>query len=143
WESCPPDLTWHVRLADPVDGPNGLADLAARLMTQPLPLDRPMWELLVVPGAGTHGPGIIFRLHHSVADGVAAVALVQELVGGVSVAAPVLSEHAAPPGAVSPRRRLRTAITGVQRITAVFRTSVPPTVLLGRIGPHRGVAFAE
>lgn len=23
WESCPPDLTWHVRLVDPVDGPTG------------------------------------------------------------------------------------------------------------------------
>lgn len=144
WESCPPDLTWHIQLVDPVDGPNGLADLAALLMVQALPLDRPMWELLVVPGAGLDGPGVIFRLHHSVADGVAAVALVRELFGGDDPeAAPLLSQNPAEPVAVSRRRRLRTAVTGVRRVAAVFRASVPPTVLLGPIGPRRGVAFAE
>ncbi|MBB1513322.1 hypothetical protein H5399_12025 [Tessaracoccus sp. MC1627] len=41
WEDCWPDLTWHVRLAAPVDGLDGLASLAATLMTHPLPLDGP------------------------------------------------------------------------------------------------------
>ena len=57
WEDCRPDLTWHVRLATPVDGLDGLAGMAATLITSPLPLDRPLWELLIVPGAGAGGPG--------------------------------------------------------------------------------------
>lgn len=57
WEPCAPELGWHVRLVEPVAGEQGLADLAATLMTVPLPLDRPLWELLVVPGAGPDGPG--------------------------------------------------------------------------------------
>ena len=55
WESWPPDLTRHVRLVDPVDGPVGLAGLCGALMTRPLPPDRPLWELLVVPGASPDG----------------------------------------------------------------------------------------
>lgn len=143
WEACRPDLTWHVRLVDPVDGPLGFAGLAGRLMTQPLHLDRPMWELLVVPGADPGGPGIVFRLHHSVADGVMAVALVQALFDGASAAPPGLARGSAPPVPVPRRRRLRTAVTGARRIAALFRASVPPTVLLGPIGPRREVAFAE
>lgn len=79
WERCEPDLTWHVRLSEPVEGRAGLAALAATLMTVPMALDRPGWELLVVSGAAERGVGIIFRMHHAVADGVRAVSLVQEL----------------------------------------------------------------
>lgn len=81
WESCEPDLRWHVRLSDPVEGEEGLAALAAALMTVPMPLDRPLWELLVVPGARADGVGLILRLHHAVADGVHGVRLVTELLG--------------------------------------------------------------
>jgi WS/DGAT/MGAT family acyltransferase len=93
-------------------------------------------------------PGVILRLHHCVSDGVGAVRLVQHLFGAMPEAAP----HPAPaPGARppsgtrshTPRERLRTLVTGAARVTAVFRATVPRTVLLGRIGPHRGVALVE
>lgn len=61
WLPSPPDLTWHVRTAQPVAGREGLAALCAHLMTVPLPTDRPRWELLVVPGASPEGPGIVLR----------------------------------------------------------------------------------
>lgn len=64
-----------MRLSEPVEGRAGLAALAATLMTVPMALDRPGWELLVVPGAAERGVGIIFRMHHAVADGVRAVSL--------------------------------------------------------------------
>ena len=72
WQDCVPDLGWHVRQVEAVAGAAGLAGLAGELMTRPLPLDRPLWELLVVPGAGP-GPGVVFRVHHAVADGVGVV----------------------------------------------------------------------
>ncbi|MHA6508402.1 wax ester/triacylglycerol synthase domain-containing protein [Tessaracoccus sp. Y1736] len=148
WEDCRPDLTWHVRQAAPVDGLDGLAGMAATLMTHPLPLDRPLWELLIVPGAGTDGPGIILRAHHCVADGVAGVRLLQDLFGddaspntapGAPAAAPAPTVE--PP---QPRRpRWKAVATGVTRVSSIFRATVPPTVLLGPIGPQRGVAFAD
>jgi diacylglycerol O-acyltransferase / wax synthase len=155
WESCDPDLTWHVREVEPVAGAAGLADLAATMMTVPLPQDRPRWELLVVPGAGPAGPGIILRLHHSVADGVAGVRLVQQLFGDAPSPSlpptppitrpPHATTSPASPGSAPPRptRRWRSLATSVSRVSAVFRATVPPTVLLGPIGPRRGVAFAE
>lgn len=138
WEPCRPDLDRHVRLAASVAGSAGLAELAARLMTTPLPPERPLWELLIVPGAATPAPGLILRVHHCVADGVAGVRLVQRLFGAEST----------PPGPTTttvPRRRprLRALATGLARIAAVFRATVPPTVLLGPIGPRRGVFFAD
>lgn len=106
-----------------------------------------MWELLVVPGAGAPGPGIVFRLHHSVADGMAAVALVQELFAGAPAADPLPSDRResprTQPAHMSRPSRLRSVVTGIRRVAAVFRATVPPTVLLGPIGPRRGVAFAE
>ncbi|MBB1516996.1 DUF1298 domain-containing protein [Tessaracoccus sp. MC1679] len=147
WEDCRPDLTWHVRLAAPVDGLDGLAGLAATLMTSPLPLDRPLWELLIVPGAGAGGPGMILRAHHCVADGVAGVRLLQHLFGdGASPGTGPGVPAAAPAPATEPpqrRPRWKTVATGVTRVSSIFRATVPPTVLLGPIGPRRGVAFAD
>lgn len=155
WERCEPDLLWHVRLSDTVHGEEGLAGLAARLMTVALPLDRPLWELLVVPGAAAQGVGLILRVHHAVADGVQGVRLLSELFGApaprpgqddaeLPSAGGTGSVRDEVGGATSPAHRSwRTMATGVSRVTAVFRATVPPTVLLGRIGPHRGVALVD
>lgn len=143
WEDCKPDLDWHVRLSPPVSSRQGLADLCAAMMSEPLPLDRPLWELRIVPGTSPVGPGIVLRMHHAVADGVLAVRLVQRLFeGGTSAAAP----SPAPPAKGSSRRergRWRTIATSVTRVLAMFRTTVPPTVLLGPISAKRGVAFVD
>lgn len=144
WEPCDPDLEWHVRLLEPADGAAGLAVLAATLMTTPLPLDRPLWEVLVVPGAGSVGPGIIVRVHHSVADGVAGVGLVEELFAGTRPS-PAAVGQPAPPATRPARRRprVRALLTGLTRVSAVLRATVPPTVLLGPIGSAREVAFCD
>lgn len=148
WEGCEPDLAWHVRRTDPVADDQEFADLVARLMTTPLPLDRPLWELLVVPGATAGGPGVILRLHHCVSDGVGAVSLVQHLFGldtrpgaGPPAAPAAAKVHSRP--APGRRGRLRTLATGAARVTAVFRATVPRTVLLGPIGRRRGVALVD
>lgn len=147
WEPCEPDLTWHVRLADAVDGRDSLADLAARLMTVPLPLDRPLWELLVVPGAAPRGVGIVLRLHHCVADGVHGVRLVQDLFGDLPVATTPAPRPAPPAPArrrrPSPRAAAGSALRSLTRVSAIFRATVPRTVLLGPIGPRRAVTFTQ
>ncbi|AQX16177.1 hypothetical protein BCR15_12780 [Tessaracoccus lapidicaptus] len=143
WEDSPPDLTWHIRSVDPVPGVQGLADLAAQLMTRPLPADRPLWELLVVPGATPTAPGIILRVHHCVAGGVAGVRLVRELFGGDADETRAAPTIAAPRRPTSLRRRIRRVAAGLVRVAAVIRPTVARTVLLGPIGPRRGVAFVD
>lgn len=140
WQACEPDLVWHVRVFSAVNGQEGLADLCGTLMTVALPLDRPMWELLIVPGASSGGPGVILRVHHAVADGVTGVRLVQRLFDD----APAPERASSRPAPAPPTRpRWRTFATGVSRVVAVFRSTVPPTVLLGPIGAVRAVAFAD
>ncbi len=146
WEPCPPDLARHVRRVDPVSGRTGLAALCATLMTTPLPQDRPLWELLVVPGASPHGPGIVLRVHHAVADGVAGVRLAVRLFDPPAGSESTPPAPAAPPAPARPGPdggRRRRAGTGVARLAAMVRRTVPRTVLLGPIGAHRGVAFAD
>jgi hypothetical protein len=140
WQTCETDLVWHVRLVTSVQGREGLADLCATLMTVSLPLDRPMWELLIVPGASVGGPGVILRVHHAVADGVTGVRLVQRLFDGAPAIERVPSRSVPAPPI---RSRWRSFVTGVSRVVAMFRATVPRTVLLGPIGGVRGVAFAE
>ncbi|MFE5670726.1 wax ester/triacylglycerol synthase domain-containing protein [Agromyces sp. NPDC056523] len=160
WEPVTLDLAQHVRLVEPVDGLPGLEALCARLMVTPLPLDRPLWELLLVPGVAPRRVGLVFRIHHAMADGLAAVRLVELLLrpaagpsgsDGVapdSTVASGTSSTDAPVRIATPARRTlrarwRTLTSGVERTAVVFRQSVPRTILLGPIGPRRGVAFIE
>lgn len=156
WETVPLDLEHHVRLADVVDGRRGFEALCARLMVTPLPLDRPLWELLLVPGVAPARVGMVLRIQHAMADGLAAVHLVEELLrsdapsvpegAATAVDATALADAAAPapPAARSAlRARLRTLASGWERTVAILRPAVPRTVLLGPIGPRRGVAFVD
>jgi WS/DGAT/MGAT family acyltransferase len=155
WEAAPLDLARHVRLTEPVDGLAGLEALCARLMVTPLPHDRPLWELLLVPGVAPSRVGVVFRIQHAMADGLAAVRLVEVLLrppgatGGADVAAPAGSVTASSsPGPAVPARRplrarLRTLASGWERTLSLFRRTAPATVLLGPIGPRRGVAFVD
>lgn len=156
WAPSPPDLTQHVRLTDPVAGPRGFEALCARLMTAPMSRDRPMWELLVVPGAAAEGPGLVLRVHHAIADGAAAVVLVRDLFADVAGAATEMHDGDASgrshdrdarstrPGTGG--RRVPTpsqVATGVRRVSSMVRATLPPTVLLGPLGRTRAVSFTD
>lgn len=147
WADAPAELEHHVRLSDPVDDLAGLEAKCAELMSVPLPRNRPLWELLVVPSAASGSTGIVLRIHHAVADGIAAVAIVQQLFG---VASPHLTATAALPGAGQPpghRQRLKFIAKlrlGVRRVYLTLRgREVGATVLLGARTSQRGVAFVS
>ncbi len=147
WEACPPDLTWHVRRVDPVIGTDGLASLCASLMTTPLAPQRPLWELLLVPGAADVGIGIILRIHHAVADGVAGVRLATLLFDAGTPAGPPagLPSGERPPVRPAPARtsRWRRYLTSVSRLAAMFSLRLEPTALLGPLSTHRGITFGD
>jgi WS/DGAT/MGAT family acyltransferase len=46
----------------------------AKLLAQPLDLDRPPWELWIVEGAGTDEFTIVVKMHHCMADGAGGLA---------------------------------------------------------------------
>jgi WS/DGAT/MGAT family acyltransferase len=56
-----------------------LADLVARIASQPLDRARPLWQLSVVEGLAEDGVALVFKLHHAVADGLSAALLMLQL----------------------------------------------------------------
>ena len=71
------DLRRHVQVAPchaPV-GRQGLRALADDFLSFPLPRDRPLWSLLVIPRVGPDGAAILGKVHHAMVDGIAAVEL--------------------------------------------------------------------
>jgi WS/DGAT/MGAT family acyltransferase len=145
WEPCPPELARHVRLADRVAGTEGLAALCATLMTTPLPAGRPLWELLIVPGAAERGTGIVLRIHHAVADGVLGVRLAQLLFDPDPSPSPARPTSPRPPVRAdrTPTSGWRRFLTSVSRLAAMFSVRLGPTALLGPIGTHRGITFGD
>lgn len=153
WEEASPDLEHHIRLVATIDGLPGLERLCGELMSVPLPRDRPLWEILVAPGVGPGQIGVVLRIHHTVADGTAAVAIAERLfdppeprpqAGLTSTPAPTvpLPGPGAEPGPRRDRRRslgfalhrMRKTLTG-QELGA--------TVLLGERSQRRGVDFVD
>ena len=71
------DVTRHVR-AVPVSRPVGdweLRKIVAGLMAERLPRDRPLWAIDVVEPLEDGGRAVVWRIHHAMADGQAAMAI--------------------------------------------------------------------
>jgi WS/DGAT/MGAT family acyltransferase len=80
------DVTRHVRplACPPPADREALHALATDLVTQRLPMGRPLWSIAVTALAdGT--PALIAVMHHVVADGIGGLALLGQLVDGVTV----------------------------------------------------------
>jgi WS/DGAT/MGAT family acyltransferase len=75
------DIQHHVH-ETAVEAPGGalqLLEAAARLYGQLLNRRRPLWELWFLTGMSDGRVGVLLKLHHSVADGMAAVAIMGSL----------------------------------------------------------------
>jgi diacylglycerol O-acyltransferase len=75
------DIARHVgqRHVPPPGDDTTLLALCAELNESPLSRTRPLWELWLLPGLADGRLGILIRLHHVVADGIASVALMGAL----------------------------------------------------------------
>jgi diacylglycerol O-acyltransferase / wax synthase len=69
------DLRWHVRhTALPRPGTMAqLRELVGRVMSQPLDLERPLWQLYLIEGVDGGRHAYISKTHHALVDGVSAV----------------------------------------------------------------------
>ncbi|UGS34791.1 wax ester/triacylglycerol synthase domain-containing protein [Capillimicrobium parvum] len=137
------DLSAHV-VPVPVDAPLDEAELrleVARLFEQRLDRSRPLWRMDVAPTDGG-GMAIIWRIHHALADGTAAMRYAQALLwdpaegeAASAAAAKVTAQHAAD------EERRRGHLAGfMRREFARSRTRSP---FDGEVGTRRVVAFAS
>jgi diacylglycerol O-acyltransferase len=84
-------LDEHVRqvCCPPPGNERALLDLAAALLGVPLPRSRPPWSATFVTGLADGGTGLILIIDHVLADGVAALAVLDSLVDHVAATAEV------------------------------------------------------
>jgi len=111
------DPSRHVRqVACPAPGDErALLDLAARLVTAPLPRTRPLWSAAVVTGLAEGGVALVMVLHHVVADGVGGLAVLSALADGAPQPGPL------PPARPAPSHRELAVDATVRRLRAVRR----------------------
>ncbi len=116
------DPSRHVRLTPcPAPGDErALLDLAAAVMTTPLPPGRPLWSAVVVTGLVDGGSALLVVLHHVVADGVGGLAVLAALADGAPDPGP------RPPTRPAPTRRELAADATTRRLQAVRQ--LPHTV---------------
>ncbi|WP_440713293.1 wax ester/triacylglycerol synthase domain-containing protein [Gordonia sp. FQ] len=79
WETDPNfDPDYHIRwrrLPDGDDDLTGALAFAARMGEQDFDKSRPLWEIAILTGLDDGRAAVIFKIHHSVADGMGGLAL--------------------------------------------------------------------
>ena len=75
------DMDFHVRRAalPSPGGPRELGDLISEIASRPLDRSRPLWELWMVEGLEGGRVASVSKIHHTLADGVASVELLNQL----------------------------------------------------------------
>src|SRR5207253_9738304 len=84
------DIDYHVRrVAVPAPGgPREFAELISDIASHQLDRRRPLWELWVVEGLEHGNVGVVAKIHHAAADGVAAAAMLADVLGVAADQAP-------------------------------------------------------
>ena len=97
WEYDPTfDIRNHVREATLKHGSDGpLKTLAGKILSTVMDRQHPLWDLTLVHGLKDNRSGLVFRLHHCLADGIGGVGIMNVMMDASPVAAPL------------PRRKLR------------------------------------
>jgi diacylglycerol O-acyltransferase len=76
WRDDPDfDLANHVKVVPDLLDDDGLRRATDAFFTRPLRRDRPLWEIVLVPRLADGQAAILGKIHHAMADGVAAVEL--------------------------------------------------------------------
>jgi len=137
------DIAYHVRRAA-VPAPGGedeLTGLVAEIMAVALDRERPLWELWVVEGLHGGRVGLIQKIHHALADGLASVELATVLLDGerhppgVRRPAPVWDPRPEPPEvAVLARQVARRGAVGVHAAGRTMGAVLDPVGTARRAG---------
>ena len=126
------DLGRHLSHAilDPPGDDRALAEVIAEFAGSPLPRDRPLWAMRVVEGLSGDRIAVVVKLHHAMADGSAAVALLNNVVDAATVEPhprPAFDPWASEPLPTRSRlvaRALCEHVTRVRGLPRLIRSSV-------------------
>ena len=108
WRGAKVDLSYHIRrTAVPAPGaPEQLEPLIGRIMSTPLDPDRPLWEAWIVEGLLGGRWALVFKVHHSIIDGVGGMRTLLDLFDpGDGGSVPAAKPHA-PRNVRSPAQEL-------------------------------------
>jgi hypothetical protein len=110
WVEAPFDPSDHIvwRTVVPPGDRLSLANLVADIAAVPLRRDRPLWELTVVDGLADGRLAFVVKLHHALADGVAAAAMLENVFQGDE--ALVVAQPPHPEVVPEPQNLRRTAL---------------------------------
>jgi diacylglycerol O-acyltransferase len=166
------DLEFHLRrsaLPEP-GGHDELSDSVGRILSRPLDRAKPLWELYVFEGMEKGRTGVLMKLHHAMADGIAGMAIgsvLFDLEPGAPLGEPVPWTPESAPGTadliagaleqavLDPIDSLRSIVRAPSRAVEVVSDTVAGARViagLGRppegpfdvkIGPNRRFAMAE
>jgi diacylglycerol O-acyltransferase len=160
----------HTAIPKP-GGEEQLRQMAARIFSQHLDRDKPLWELWAVEGLQGKRWALLSKVHHCMVDGVAATDLMSVMFSDDSAGSDIgewspspeptdaevfvrtLARRASPAGQIealrrmagAPRETLRT-LTEMARATAAATPNMRPVAassLTGPIGPHRRWSWAQ
>jgi len=90
-----------------------LAAHAATWIEQPLPRDRPLWDLHVVTGLPEHRVALLLKLHHALTDGAGAYAVAAGLLDELPFTRALIEADQRAPAPRSPLRALADAVGAV------------------------------
>ena len=80
WIRVTPKVDQHLsHVVLPGDEPDELEELCAVITATPLGRDRPMWHIWLVDGLPGDAQALLFKMHHSVSDGVGAMVIISNI----------------------------------------------------------------
>jgi hypothetical protein len=140
------DLSWHVREVT-LPAPGGrvaLEEFVSRVAAVPLRRDQPLWRVWFVRDVGAREAAVVVLLHHALADGLGAVALLRAFLEVVPSPGRVGGERAGRPPSLPPARLpggLARAAGTARGLLVLARPSGPASVpWAGRSGRRRRFA---
>ena len=112
----------HVTVVTPYSGADDavLLDIAADLVTRPLPEDRPLWSATLVPGLTGGRAALVLVMHHVVGDGLAGLAVLRGLADGSVIPATAAVPQPRPTRAALAKEAWRERIRSLRRLPAVL-----------------------
>jgi len=159
------DLDAHLhRVALPAPGDQpALEALVGDLMSTPLDMSKPLWQMHLVDGLRGGGSALLVRIHHCIADGIALVRVLLSLTdqtarGSRAGAATVATATVSKPDfnlplaeiagvLMDPLRAMEIAQMGISGAASLQRLITlpadPPTVLKGRLGVTKRAAWSS
>jgi diacylglycerol O-acyltransferase len=139
WVDAPAfDLDEHVRVIPLPDGSDepALVPVVEQLRRERLDRSRPLWQMCLLPGLRDHRVGLFVKLHHTIADGIAAVATLGTFLDTTAEAAAVPAPPWTPAPAPTAGQLLADNLhRHAGRLGHAFATLARPAATLRRARP--------